>query len=185
MTRRWKYALFSLLVCSGCTIGPKIQRPTAPATPAFKELNGNDQWKMATPSDQLLKGKWWEIFNDPELQPAGRVGRHQQPECEASRSAIPPGACTGCRQLRQLLSDHRIESIHHAIRQRQERWPCGRDIAIVLATGDRELGTRFVGPRAPVRRKCVGQRAGERGGQRECQVERAGAARDGLLCHGG
>jgi NodT family efflux transporter outer membrane factor (OMF) lipoprotein len=67
MTRRWKYALLSLLVCSGCTIGPKYQRPTAPATPAFKELNGNDQWKMATPSDQLLKGKWWEMFNDPEL----------------------------------------------------------------------------------------------------------------------
>src|SRR6202795_4828456 len=67
MTRGWKYALFSLLVCSGCTIGPKYQRPTAPATPAFKELNGNDQWKMATPSDQLLKGKWWEMFNDPEL----------------------------------------------------------------------------------------------------------------------
>jgi len=67
MTGRWKYALFSFLVCSGCTIGPKYQRPAAPATPAFKELNGNDQWKMATPSDQLLKGKWWEMFNDPEL----------------------------------------------------------------------------------------------------------------------
>jgi NodT family efflux transporter outer membrane factor (OMF) lipoprotein len=67
MTRRWKYALFSLLVCSGCAIGPRYQRPTAPAAPAFKELNGNDQWKMATPSDQLLKGKWWEMFNDPEL----------------------------------------------------------------------------------------------------------------------
>ncbi|HWY46356.1 MAG TPA: efflux transporter outer membrane subunit [Bryobacteraceae bacterium] len=67
MTRLWKYSLFSILVCSGCTIGPKYQRPAAPAAPAFKELNGNDQWKMATPSDQLLKGKWWEMFNDPEL----------------------------------------------------------------------------------------------------------------------
>src|SRR5579862_8829188 len=67
MTRLWKYSLFSILVCCGCTIGPKYQRPPAPATPAFKELNGNDQWKMATPSDQLLKGKWWELFNDPEL----------------------------------------------------------------------------------------------------------------------
>jgi NodT family efflux transporter outer membrane factor (OMF) lipoprotein len=65
--RHWKYTLFSLLVCTGCSIGPKYQRPAAPATPAFKELNGNDQWKMATPSDQLLKGKWWELFNDPEL----------------------------------------------------------------------------------------------------------------------
>jgi NodT family efflux transporter outer membrane factor (OMF) lipoprotein len=30
-------------------------------------MTGNDQWKMATPSDGLLKGKWWEIFGDPEL----------------------------------------------------------------------------------------------------------------------
>jgi NodT family efflux transporter outer membrane factor (OMF) lipoprotein len=34
---------------------------------ALKELNGNDQWKMATPSDALIKGNWWEIFGDPEL----------------------------------------------------------------------------------------------------------------------
>jgi NodT family efflux transporter outer membrane factor (OMF) lipoprotein len=30
-------------------------------------MAGNDQWKMATPSDGLLKGKWWEIFGDPQL----------------------------------------------------------------------------------------------------------------------
>jgi NodT family efflux transporter outer membrane factor (OMF) lipoprotein len=34
---------------------------------ALKSMAGNDQWKMATPSDGLLKGKWWEIFGDPEL----------------------------------------------------------------------------------------------------------------------
>jgi NodT family efflux transporter outer membrane factor (OMF) lipoprotein len=30
-------------------------------------MAGNDQWKMATPSDGLLKGKWWEAFGDPQL----------------------------------------------------------------------------------------------------------------------
>jgi NodT family efflux transporter outer membrane factor (OMF) lipoprotein len=39
----------------------------AAAPSSFKELAGNDQWKMATPSDGLLKGKWWEIFGDPQL----------------------------------------------------------------------------------------------------------------------
>jgi len=39
----------------------------APAPVALKEMAGNDQWKMATPSDGLLKGKWWEIFGDPQL----------------------------------------------------------------------------------------------------------------------
>jgi outer membrane protein TolC len=38
-----------------------------PAPPAFKEIEGADQWKTATPGDGLLKGKWWEIFNDADL----------------------------------------------------------------------------------------------------------------------
>ena len=48
-------------------VGPKYQRPVAQAPAALKEMAGNDQWKMATPSDDLLKGKWWEIFGDPQL----------------------------------------------------------------------------------------------------------------------
>jgi NodT family efflux transporter outer membrane factor (OMF) lipoprotein len=68
MTRLGKIAVFASLLCSGCRIGPQYQRPAAPPAPvAFKEMTGNDQWKMATPSDGLLKGKWWEIFGDPEL----------------------------------------------------------------------------------------------------------------------
>ena len=67
MTRLWKIAVFASLLCSGCTIGPRYQRPVAQAPAALKEMAGNDQWKMATPSDGLLKGKWWEIFGDPQL----------------------------------------------------------------------------------------------------------------------
>jgi NodT family efflux transporter outer membrane factor (OMF) lipoprotein len=67
MTQRWIITVFAFLLCSACTIGPRYQRPVAQAPPALKELAGNEQWKMATPSDGLLKGKWWEIFGDPEL----------------------------------------------------------------------------------------------------------------------
>jgi len=67
MTRLWKIALLACLLCTGCTIGPRYQRPVAQTPEALKEMAGNDQWKMATPSDGLLKGKWWEIFGDAEL----------------------------------------------------------------------------------------------------------------------
>src|SRR5271165_6807677 len=67
MTRLSKTAVLASLLCSGCTIGPKYQRPVAPAPVALKEMAGNGEWKMATPSDEMLKGKWWEIFGDPEL----------------------------------------------------------------------------------------------------------------------
>jgi len=39
----------------------------AQAPVELKEMAGNDQWKMATPSDDHLKGKWWEVFGDPQL----------------------------------------------------------------------------------------------------------------------
>jgi NodT family efflux transporter outer membrane factor (OMF) lipoprotein len=55
------------VVCAGCMVGPEYQRPVAVTPPALKEMAGNDQWKMATPSDTLPKGKWWEIFGDPQL----------------------------------------------------------------------------------------------------------------------
>src|SRR5580693_5943493 len=67
MTQRGTITVLAFHLCPACTIGPRYQRPVAQAPPALKELAGNEQWKMATPSDGLLKGKWWEMFGDPEL----------------------------------------------------------------------------------------------------------------------
>jgi NodT family efflux transporter outer membrane factor (OMF) lipoprotein len=57
---------FSVMMLAGCTVGPKYGRPNVPAAPvdAFKETDG---WKPAQPSDQLLRGNWWEIFGDSQL----------------------------------------------------------------------------------------------------------------------
>jgi NodT family efflux transporter outer membrane factor (OMF) lipoprotein len=67
MKRSWQIAAFAPLFCASCTIGPKYQQPSTPTPVALKEMAGNDQWKMATPSDEMLKGTWWEIFGDPQL----------------------------------------------------------------------------------------------------------------------
>jgi len=67
MTRLWKTSALAYLFCAGCAVGPRYQRPVAQTPPALKEMAGNDQWKMATPGDGLPKGKWWEIFGDPQL----------------------------------------------------------------------------------------------------------------------
>ena len=41
------------------------------APPAFKEspeqFKGADGWAVARPQDAALRGKWWEIYNEPEL----------------------------------------------------------------------------------------------------------------------
>jgi NodT family efflux transporter outer membrane factor (OMF) lipoprotein len=45
-------------------VGPDYQRPDAPVPIAYKELAG---WKPATPLDDINRGAWWSIYNDPEL----------------------------------------------------------------------------------------------------------------------
>lgn len=67
MTRLWKILVPFSVLCSGCAVGPKYQKPVAQAPEQFRELKGNSDWKMAAPSDALLKGKWWEVFGDPQL----------------------------------------------------------------------------------------------------------------------
>jgi NodT family efflux transporter outer membrane factor (OMF) lipoprotein len=67
MRRRFALAALIALACAGCAVGPRYSRPPAAAPDALKELAGNDQWKMATPSDDLPKGKWWETFGDARL----------------------------------------------------------------------------------------------------------------------
>jgi NodT family efflux transporter outer membrane factor (OMF) lipoprotein len=57
---------------AGCTVGPKYHTPTAPTPAAYKEVTPEnmkeiDNWKVAQPSDTLIRGKWWELFSDPEL----------------------------------------------------------------------------------------------------------------------
>jgi NodT family efflux transporter outer membrane factor (OMF) lipoprotein len=60
-----------LLFMSGCVVGPKYHPPAPQAPAAYKEsptnFKENEGWTVAQPADAKLRGKWWEIFNDPEL----------------------------------------------------------------------------------------------------------------------
>ena len=77
-------------VLTGCVVGPKYHAPAPQAPPDYKEtpantpkpasspsttataaadptLGGLGDWKVADPKDGLLRGKWWEMYNEPEL----------------------------------------------------------------------------------------------------------------------
>lgn len=60
-------SLLALLTLSlGCAVGPRYSKPATSVPPAFKEQPPAG-WKQAQPADQVLRGKWWEIFHDPQL----------------------------------------------------------------------------------------------------------------------
>jgi NodT family efflux transporter outer membrane factor (OMF) lipoprotein len=60
----------AMVLLSGCMVGPKYVRPSAPQTENFKEtsnLKEADGWKVAQPEDTVLRGKWWELYDDTKL----------------------------------------------------------------------------------------------------------------------
>jgi NodT family efflux transporter outer membrane factor (OMF) lipoprotein len=65
-------ASLSLAALAGCMVGPNYHQPAVPPPPpAFKELPPpnppNGSWKQAQPGDATLKGSWWELYGDPQL----------------------------------------------------------------------------------------------------------------------
>jgi NodT family efflux transporter outer membrane factor (OMF) lipoprotein len=61
-----------MLLLAACTVGPKYHTPTTETPGAYKEmtpadLSQTEGWKTAQPNEGALRGKWWEIFNEPEL----------------------------------------------------------------------------------------------------------------------
>lgn len=63
----------ALCMLPACLLGPKYHPPKGPtpAAPNYRESTVNFQnaegWKVASPQDAMLRGKWWEVFGDPEL----------------------------------------------------------------------------------------------------------------------
>jgi NodT family efflux transporter outer membrane factor (OMF) lipoprotein len=65
--------LGALVLLGGCRVGPPYHAPTPPAitAPNYKESTVNfhdtDGWKVASPQDAMIRGNWWEVFHEPEL----------------------------------------------------------------------------------------------------------------------
>ncbi len=53
-----------MTLAGGCSVGPNYKRPTIDVGTAYKELT---DWKPAEPKDELIRGKWWQVFADADL----------------------------------------------------------------------------------------------------------------------
>ncbi|HNK31449.1 MAG TPA: RND transporter, partial [Plasticicumulans sp.] len=49
---------------AACTVGPDYARPAAPVPGEYREADG---WQRAQPADARLRGDWWTIYGDPQL----------------------------------------------------------------------------------------------------------------------
>lgn len=65
-------AIFLSVLLASCTVGPNYSKPPVTSAPAYSEqppanFKESAGWKQAQPSDSLIRGNWWELFGDPQL----------------------------------------------------------------------------------------------------------------------
>ena len=65
-------ALACLALLPGCSFAPKNAKTPVQTPATFKELTPaqfkeTDGWKTADPRDDLIRGPWWILFHEPEL----------------------------------------------------------------------------------------------------------------------
>lgn len=127
-------ALALAMAVAGCKpVGPNYQRPVYVTPPIYKETGASNVtvppppppsgggWQPANPSDGMLKGKWWEIYNDPQLNKleeriaAVNQGLHQaletylaaREQVKIARAAFYPTLSAGPGFTHDKLSGHR------------------------------------------------------------------------------
>ncbi len=111
--------LASTFLLTGCAVGPKYSKPSIPSPPAYKEVPPD--WKSAQPADQIARGKWWEIFQDPQLnsleeqvnvsnqnlKAADAAFRQARALVRFNRAAYYPSVTAGASVAREHLSQNR------------------------------------------------------------------------------
>jgi NodT family efflux transporter outer membrane factor (OMF) lipoprotein len=126
--------LAAIFVVTGCKpVGPNYQRPVYVTPPIYKETGASNVtvppppppsgggWQPASPSDGMIKGKWWEIYNDPQLNKleeriaAVNQGLHQayetylaaREQVKVARSAFYPTLSAGPAYSHNRVSENR------------------------------------------------------------------------------
>ena len=89
-------SLCTVLLITGCAVGPTYQRPTTPEVAAYK---GTVDWVVAAPLDAFERGTWWALFNDPVLNALAA-------QVEVSNQSVA-AAVAAYAQARALVAEQR------------------------------------------------------------------------------
>jgi multidrug efflux system outer membrane protein len=78
-------AIFASLI-AGCTVGPSYHRPVVQSPASFRDLADNPQAQAQTASYADLK--WWQVFEDPQLQELIRTALKQNYDLQLATERI-------------------------------------------------------------------------------------------------
>jgi NodT family efflux transporter outer membrane factor (OMF) lipoprotein len=121
-----------VLALAACKpVGPNYSKPAYTAPEAYRETGATSvvapenptggTWSAANPSDGMLRGKWWEIYNDPQLNTleeriaasnqdlrhASEVYLAARDQVAATRSGLFPAVSGSVGASRNVISANR------------------------------------------------------------------------------
>jgi len=123
-------ALFlGLLLLSSCAVGPRYSRPSAPVPTDYKETPQN--WKPAEPADQTLRGKWWEVYQDPQLNTLEEKINISNQSLKAAQAQFTQARAT----VRYSRSDY-YPTVTAGVSATRERYSGNRPLNLTPGTGE-------------------------------------------------
>lgn len=90
-----RLALLAPALLAGCSLAPTYHPPETTPPAAYKETEG---WAPAAPQDAVLRGEWWRIYGDPQLD-----------ELEARAEAASPNLAAALARYDQARAAARID----------------------------------------------------------------------------
>jgi len=115
-------ALLAVLALSGCKeVGPNYKAPAMPAPPEYSDNGHNGNWSVATPADTAIRGDWWAIYQNAELNDleqrcananqniAAALHAYEQAHdlVRENKASLYPTVSIGAAATRNLISDNR------------------------------------------------------------------------------
>lgn len=96
LMKRWlglPALMASLLVVAGCSLAPTYEKPDVNPPAAYKEtptLSPSEAgtWKTAQPSEEMLRGEWWTVFDDPTLNDLERQAQEANQNLKAAAARV-------------------------------------------------------------------------------------------------
>ena len=170
---------FRALLLTGCKpVGPNYNRPGYEAPAAYKETGATTVivpppnpagggWQPATPSDGMLRGKWWEIYQDPQLnQLEERIASRTTRACARRWKPIWPRATRSARPAPRFFprSPPGLPSSRSKISANGPSYSAGKSTTYndLRAHRPGQLGAGLLGPHPPHRRSRPRKRPGQR-----------------------
>ena len=111
-----------LVIFTACAVGPDYVRPKDEAPAAYKEAA---EWKVAQPQESVVRGAWWKIFQDPQLDTleeqvnisnqnvaaAEAQFRQARAAVQAARAGYFPNVSVGAQATRSLGSANALGAL--------------------------------------------------------------------------